>query len=111
MKPILMTICMVAMTAAGAQAETVKSGQFMGEITRHAVKMQPRDGSGAPLTAVQAWVSVTTLSGAVPVKAQMQAAGVFAAKAGCGQMKPLSAIAAGVSADAAEFEILCKGNQ
>lgn len=93
-----------------AQAETVRSQSFVGEIEHRAVTLQARDGTGST-QARQAYVSVTTLAGTVPAQAQLQAAGVFAAKAGCRDGQVLTAILAGVSARAANYDVLCRGGQ
>ena len=82
MKRILGTAVLIAALAPVAQAETVRSKSFVGDIQRRAVTMQARDGSGSA-QALQAYVSVTTVAGVVPGQAQIQAAGAFAAKAGC----------------------------
>ena len=53
----------------------------------------------------------TTVAGAVPAQPQILAAGAFAAKAGCRDARALTTILAGVTARAAEFEVLCRGGQ
>ncbi|WP_300445123.1 hypothetical protein [uncultured Mameliella sp.] len=110
MKRILGTAVLIAALAPVAQAETVRSKSFVGDIQRRAVTMQARDGSGSA-QALQAYVSVTTVAGVVPGQAQIQAAGAFAAKAGCRDARALTTILAGVTAKAAEFEVLCRGGQ
>ncbi|MBY6161084.1 hypothetical protein KUV73_09370 [Mameliella alba] len=110
MKRILGAAALIAALASVAQAETGRSKAFVGEIQRRAVQMQARDGSGST-QAVQAYVSVKTAAGAAPAQAQMQAAGRFAASAGCRGTNALATILAGVTATAAEFEVLCRGGQ
>lgn len=90
------------------QAETIRSKTFVGEIQRRPVVLTARDGSGQT-SAAQVYVSVTTLAGGVPARDALNAAGAFAAKAGCRDGEALATIAAGVTTQAAEFEVLCRG--
>jgi hypothetical protein len=110
MKRMIWTATLCIALAPLAQAETVRSDTFLGEIQRRAMTLQARDGTGAA-QASQVYVSVTTTAGAVPMQSQLKAAGGFATKAGCRNGQALTTILAGVTATAAEFEVLCRGGQ
>ncbi|WP_323770122.1 hypothetical protein [Antarctobacter sp.] len=110
MKRILGAAVLIAALTSAAQAETVRSKSFVGDIQRRAVTMQARDGAGST-PAVQVYVSVKTVAGAVPAQGQFKAAGAFAAKAGCRDKRALATILSGVTTSAAEFEVLCRGGQ
>jgi hypothetical protein len=93
-----------------AQAETVRSQEFVAEIQRRVVTLQARDGNGST-QANHVYVSVTTTAGSVPPQPRLQAAGGFAAAAGCRGGQALTTLLAGVTATAAEYEVLCRGGQ
>lgn len=110
MKRILGAAVLIAALAPVAQADTVRSKAFVGDVQRRAVTMHARNGSGST-TALQVYVSVKTANGAVPEQGQMKAAGSFAAKAACRDRRVLATVLAGTTATAAEFEVLCQGGQ
>ncbi len=93
---------LLAVAGSAAAAEVVKSATFAGEISRRAAKPL-EDGTRM----FQVYVSVTTTAGAVPGQGQIAAAGRFAVAAGCRNGTAMSAIYAGSTAEAAEFEVLC----
>ena len=102
-----MALVLLGMTlATSALAETVRSSSFEGEIQRRAIKPL---SDGSPMSHL--YVSVRALNGAAPTQGQMAAAARFAAAAGCRNGTALSTIAAGVTAGAAQFEVLCKGGR
>ncbi|KUF09083.1 hypothetical protein AVJ23_19345 [Pseudoponticoccus marisrubri] len=96
----------VLMMAQAAPAEVVKSERFQGDVQRRAIKPL---ADGTPMSHI--YVSVTTVAGAVPGRAMLPQAGAFAAQAGCRAGTPLSTVVAGVDAQAAEFEVLCRGDR
>lgn len=108
MKRFLGTAALCVAIAPMAQAETIRSNSFVGEIQRRPVMMQARDGSGQ-ISAMQVYVSVTTVAGAVPGRDALKSAAAFAARAGCQEGQTLGTLLAGVTAKAAEYEVLCRG--